>query len=93
MQSVVDLIELANRRLGTELTAQDAERELAEVPCWDSVHLLRLVGLLEAELGRPVPVAEVLQARTLDEIWTAASTADSGPAAPDPAAASTAVHA
>ncbi|WP_240135219.1 acyl carrier protein [Streptomyces sp. MUM 178J] len=73
MQSVVDLIQLANRRLGTELTAHDAERELAEVPCWDSVHLLRLVGLLEAELGRPVPVAEVLEARTLDEIWTAVS--------------------
>ncbi|MCX4820515.1 phosphopantetheine-binding protein [Streptomyces sp. NBC_01142] len=72
MHTVVDLISLANEHLGTDLEPGDAARDLAEVPCWDSVHLLRLVSLLESELGRPVPVAEVLEARSLDEIWTAA---------------------
>ncbi|MGW3623258.1 phosphopantetheine-binding protein [Streptomyces sp. NPDC000880] len=72
MHTVVDLISLANEHLGTDLEPADAGRELAELPCWDSVHLLRLVTLIEQELGRPVPVAEMLQARSLSEIWTAA---------------------
>ncbi|MFI1395439.1 acyl carrier protein [Streptomyces sp. NPDC020681] len=72
MHTVVDLISLANEHLGTDLEPADAARELTELPCWDSVHLLRLVGLLEQELGRPVAVAEMLQARSLSEIWTAA---------------------
>lgn len=75
MYTVVDLISLANEHLGTDLEPEDAIRDLAELPCWDSVNLLRLVSLLETELARPVPVAEILQARTLGEIWTAAVTA------------------
>ncbi|MFD9223061.1 phosphopantetheine-binding protein [Streptomyces sp. NPDC002730] len=72
MHTVVDLISLANEHLGTDLEPADAERELTELPCWDSVSLLRLVSLLERELGRPVPVAELLEARSLGEIWTVA---------------------
>ncbi|NUK03401.1 acyl carrier protein [Streptomyces lunaelactis] len=72
MRTVVDLISLANEHLGTDLKPDDAGRELTELPCWDSVHLLRLVSLLETELGRQVPVAEMLEARSLSEIWTVA---------------------
>lgn len=72
MHTVDDLIALANTHLGTALDPRDAGAELAELESWDSVHLLRLVALLERELGRPVPVAEVLQARSLREIWAAA---------------------
>lgn len=72
MHTVVDLISLANEHLGTDLEPEDAGRELTELPSWDSVHLLRLVSLLERELGRPVPVAEMLQARSISEIWTVA---------------------
>ncbi|MFF3323710.1 acyl carrier protein [Streptomyces sp. NPDC002889] len=72
MHTVVDLITLANEHLGTDLEPADADRDLAEVACWDSVFLLRLVALLERELGRAVPVAEMLEARSLGDIWTAA---------------------
>ncbi|MEU4497993.1 phosphopantetheine-binding protein [Streptomyces sp. NPDC023998] len=75
MNTVVELISLANEHLGTDLAPEDAGRDLAELACWDSVHLLRLVALLERELGRPIAVAEMLQARSLGEIWTAAVTA------------------
>jgi acyl carrier protein len=72
VHTVVDLITLANEYLGTDLEPADAERDLAELACWDSVYLLRLVTLLEQKLGRPVPVAEMLEARSLGDIWTAA---------------------
>ncbi|WP_326691076.1 MULTISPECIES: acyl carrier protein [unclassified Streptomyces] len=72
MHTVEDLIELANTHLGTALAPQDAGAELAGLAAWDSVQLLRLVALLEQELGRPVPVAEVLQARSLRDIWAVA---------------------
>ncbi|MDJ1133928.1 phosphopantetheine-binding protein [Streptomyces iconiensis] len=72
MHTVEDLIALANQHLGTALAPHDAGAELTELEDWDSVHLLRLVALLESELGRPVPVAEVLQARSLRDIWAVA---------------------
>ncbi|MGI5351758.1 acyl carrier protein [Streptomyces sp. CA-250714] len=72
MRTVEELIELANTHLGTALASADAEAELTELAEWDSVHLLRLVALLEQELGRPVPVDAVLQARSLRDIWAVA---------------------
>ncbi|MDF4250005.1 MULTISPECIES: phosphopantetheine-binding protein [unclassified Streptomyces] len=75
MRTVEELIELANTHLGTALAPADAELELSELAGWDSVHLLRLIGLLERTLDRPVPVDAVLQARSLHDIWSAAVTA------------------
>ncbi|MBE9499204.1 acyl carrier protein [Streptomyces sp. GKU 257-1] len=74
MHTVEELIQLANTHLGTALAPADAdaERELTELAGWDSVHLLRLIGLLERTLDRPVPVDAVLQARSLRDIWSAA---------------------
>ncbi|MBO8188139.1 phosphopantetheine-binding protein [Streptomyces spirodelae] len=72
MRTVEELIELANTHLGTALAPADAAAELTELAEWDSVHLLRLVALLEHELGRPVPVDAVLQARSLRDIWAVA---------------------
>jgi acyl carrier protein len=54
--------------LGLDLTEEQAAADFDLLPEWDSVHLLRLVMLLERETGRNVPVSSVLQARSMREI-------------------------
>lgn len=72
MHSVDDLIVLANDELGLALDPRDAATPLAAVPGWDSMHLLRLVSLLEEATGHPLPVADLFAAGTLEEIWATA---------------------
>ncbi|WP_405876782.1 acyl carrier protein [Streptomyces sp. NBC_01136] len=54
--------------LGLDLTEEQAAADFDLLPDWDSVHLLRLVMLLERETGRSIPVSRVLQARSLHAI-------------------------
>ncbi|MFF4402721.1 acyl carrier protein [Streptomyces sp. NPDC001480] len=54
--------------LGLDLTEEQAAADFDLLPDWDSVHLLRLVMLLERETGRSVPVGRVLRARSMREI-------------------------
>lgn len=60
--------------LGLDLTEEQAAADFDLLPDWDSVHLLRLVMLLERETGRSVPVSRVLQARSLREIHSLVTT-------------------
>ncbi|MFD7557857.1 MULTISPECIES: acyl carrier protein [unclassified Streptomyces] len=59
---------LVREELGLDLTPQEAAADFDTLQAWDSVHLLRLVMLAERATGRPVPVAPVLQARSLAEV-------------------------
>ncbi|MEU6557727.1 phosphopantetheine-binding protein [Streptomyces sp. NPDC046915] len=54
--------------LGLDLTEEQAAADFDVLPEWDSVHLLRLLMLLERETGRSVPVGSLLQTRSLREI-------------------------
>ncbi|MBV6701507.1 acyl carrier protein [Kitasatospora aureofaciens] len=67
-----DSLEAFLRMVGEELDLTvgdgDADRDLADLPGWDSMNLLRLVTLLEADSGRRLPVRAVLEARSLAEI-------------------------
>ncbi|MGW7260561.1 phosphopantetheine-binding protein [Streptomyces sp. NPDC054834] len=54
--------------LGLDLTEDQAAADFDLLPEWDSVHLLRLLTLLERETGRSVPVGSLLQTRSLREI-------------------------
>jgi acyl carrier protein len=54
--------------LGLDLTEEEAAADFDALPDWDSVHLLRLVMVLERETGRSVPVGPVLRARSMREI-------------------------
>lgn len=56
--------------LGLDLTEDQAAADFDLLPEWDSVHLLRLLMLLERETGRSVPVGSLLQTRSLREIHT-----------------------
>nr|WP_086725645.1 phosphopantetheine-binding protein [Streptomyces carpinensis] len=70
MASLEGFLTLVCDELGLDCVgAEAASADLADLPGWDSLNLLRLVVLLE-EHGRPVPVHRLLQARTLQEIYT-----------------------
>ncbi|NEA54857.1 acyl carrier protein [Streptomyces sp. SID13666] len=61
-------LRLLRTELGLQLSDRDAYTDLADVEGWDSLHLLRLVSLLEDETGRRIPVRQVLEARTFQQI-------------------------
>ncbi|MQY14099.1 hypothetical protein SRB5_42600 [Streptomyces sp. RB5] len=70
MDSLHGLMELVRDDLGVPLDIPgDADADLADLPGWDSLNLLRLVILLE-ENGHPVPVHRLLLARSLHEMYT-----------------------
>lgn len=60
---------LLEEELGLHLTPEDLDRPLDDVPEWDSVHLLRLVTVVESVTGRRLPVAELLEAVTFKEMY------------------------
>ncbi|MQY11661.1 hypothetical protein SRB5_17800 [Streptomyces sp. RB5] len=72
MLSVDVLIARVNEEFGIGLQPADADVDLADLAEWDSVHLLRLVALLEHELDRVLPVHDIIGARSLRAIWAAA---------------------
>ncbi|GHE84097.1 hypothetical protein GCM10014715_45170 [Streptomyces spiralis] len=68
--SLEGFLSLVRDELGLDTAGVEAaDADLADLPGWDSLNLLRMVVLLE-EHGRPVPVHRLLQARTLQEIYT-----------------------
>ncbi|GGN45953.1 acyl carrier protein [Streptomyces fuscichromogenes] len=66
-------LDAVREELGLDLTEEQAGTDIDLLPEWDSVHLLRLVMLLERESGRAVPVGAVLAARSLREIHALAA--------------------
>ncbi|NED88369.1 acyl carrier protein [Streptomyces sp. SID11233] len=71
-------LQAVREELGLVLGDEDADTELDLLPDWDSLHLMRLVMLLERERGHAVPVADVLHARTLREIHELATSDTTG---------------
>lgn len=69
MNSLDDFIALVREEFDLPLTAEDAGRELHELPGWDSIHLLRLVTVLEDRAGRSISVIDLLEAPTLESIY------------------------
>lgn len=69
MNNIRDLIGLVRDELGLMITLDDIERELDELPGWDSMHLLWLVTQLEQRTGRSVTVIDVLEAPNLESIY------------------------
>jgi acyl carrier protein len=68
MLTTTDFTRLLDDELGLEFTEADLDVDFDDLGEWDSVYLLRLVGVLERATGRGLPVAELLHARTLGAI-------------------------
>ncbi|MFK4226000.1 acyl carrier protein [Streptomyces sp. NPDC019890] len=65
----VQFCTLLGEELGFHITPEDLDRPLDDVPEWDSVHLLRLVTVLESVTRRRIPVAELLEAATFRQMY------------------------
>jgi acyl carrier protein len=67
-----DLLTVVRDELGIEVAADDAGRDLDELPGWDSMHLLWLLTLLERDTGRQLSLPDLLHARSLEQIYSVA---------------------
>jgi hypothetical protein len=65
-----DFIALVRDELGLDVGAGDGERNLDEIPGWDSVHLLWLLSIVEQRTGRSASLPDVLEARSLHSIYS-----------------------
>ncbi len=72
MNTIDDFLDLLRDEMGLEVTRQDAAGRLDQVAGWDSVHLLTLLALVERRTGRSVPLADVLEAGSLQELYSLA---------------------
>jgi hypothetical protein len=62
---------LLRDELGLDLTEADLDTALDDLPGWDSVMLLKLLGAAEQLTGRPAPMIEVLEAADLRAVHAA----------------------
>ena len=69
MNSIGDFVGLVRDELGLPITVDDIDRELNDLPDWDSIHLLWLVAHLEQKTGRTVSVIDLLEAPKLEYIY------------------------
>ncbi|MGC4807721.1 acyl carrier protein [Micromonospora sp. DT233] len=66
MITQAEFLDLLDDELGLDYTPADLDRDVDELPRWDSVYLWRLLTALEARTGRPLPFDRLLTTRTLD---------------------------
>jgi acyl carrier protein len=62
---------LLRDELGLNLTGADLDTAFDDLPGWDSVMLLKLLGATEQLTGRPAPMLAVLEARDLRAVHAA----------------------
>lgn len=74
MNTIDDFITLLREEMGIPVTAGDAALSLDQVAGWDSVHVLSLLTLLERRTGRTLPLAGILEAGSLADIYRLAVT-------------------
>lgn len=72
MNSLEDFVAILQEDLGLRITIEDADRDLDQVPDWDSVHLIELMSVLEKQGGHPVALPDLLGASNLAEIYAMA---------------------
>ncbi|MFH8747482.1 acyl carrier protein [Streptomyces rimosus] len=63
-----EFLTLLDEELSLSVARQDLARDIDSLPGWDSLHVLRLLGVLEARTGRPLALTELLEARTLGRV-------------------------
>ncbi|RCG16192.1 acyl carrier protein [Streptomyces diacarni] len=68
MTTLDEFLDFVSRELGLDVTTHDADRNVDELPGWDSMFLLTLVTALEQQAGRRVLLADALQASTLRDV-------------------------
>ncbi|MGA4848556.1 phosphopantetheine-binding protein [Streptomyces sp. G5(2025)] len=63
-----EFLELLDEELSLSVTREDLARDIDTLPGWDSLHVLRLLAVLENATGRSLALTELLEARTLGRV-------------------------
>ncbi|MFD7921934.1 acyl carrier protein [Streptomyces sp. NPDC059740] len=69
MKTIDDFVTLVRDEIGLPVTAEHLDTAFDGVPDWDSLHLLRLVAVLERETGRTLSFPDVLEATDLNSLY------------------------
>jgi acyl carrier protein len=69
VDTIDDFITLLRDEMGLPVTTGDAHLHLDQVSGWDSMHILALLTVLERRTGRSLPLADVLEATSLQDIY------------------------
>jgi acyl carrier protein len=72
MNTTADFVTLLRDDLGLDVDESDLKLDLDQVAGWDSVHLLSLLAMLERHTGRSLPLADVLSATNLYDVFVLA---------------------
>lgn len=72
MNTIDDFVNIIRDELGLALSTEDVGRSFDEVPGWDSLHLLSLLTVLERTTGRQISMPDVLEASSLEHIYSLA---------------------
>jgi acyl carrier protein len=71
MNSIDEFVAVVRDELGLAVTVADSGRSFDELPDWDSVYLLWLLTAVERRTGRTISLPDVLEARTLEDLYAA----------------------
>ncbi|MRH92350.1 acyl carrier protein [Nocardia sp. SYP-A9097] len=70
MNTIDDFVAIVRDEIGlAAVTPEHATGSLDTVPGWDSIHLLSVIATMEARTGRSVPLPELLEAASLEQIY------------------------
>ncbi|WP_441248503.1 acyl carrier protein [Kitasatospora sp. McL0602] len=69
MISTADFIRIVRDELDLPLANADLERDFDQVVHWDSMHMIRLIAVLERETGRRLPIGRLLVQRSFRDIY------------------------
>jgi acyl carrier protein len=67
-----DFVELVRDELGLAVTTETVGQTFDQLEGWDSVQLLALLTALERETGRRISLPDVLEAPSLEHVYTLA---------------------
>ncbi|WP_058042451.1 hypothetical protein [Streptomyces roseifaciens] len=62
-----EFLTLLDEDLGLRLSVEDLSRDVDTLLHWDSMHLVRLLSVLERRTGKSIALNSLLEARTLNQ--------------------------
>lgn len=75
LDNLDDFVALVRDELGLPVTVENAGDSFDQLAGWDSVHLLWLLTALERHTGRRISLPDVLEATSLEAVYTLAVSA------------------
>jgi len=75
MNAIDKFVTLMRDEMGLPVTTENVAGRLSDIPGWDSMRIIELLVLLERETGNELPLARMIEAQSLQEIYDLARAA------------------